>query len=143
MLSSDYIANLTDHLQQAVLAVDQSGVIVYCNDSASHYWQRGMELLLGSQNRDLFQADMLIQQKIREVLDSGKVFRIGGYVLQTPPLKERGAEIVIAPVRNESGIVDKALITLLESTAHQEFQARELEEKLSSSLGELAGALAH
>ena len=143
MQTSDYIANLTDHLQQAVLAVDQSGVIVYCNDSASHYWQRGMELLLGSQNQDLFQSDLLIQQKIREVLDSGKVFRIGGYVLQTPPLNERGAEIVIAPVRNESGIVDKALITLLESTAHQEFQARELEEKLSSSLGELAGAMAH
>ena len=74
MLSSDSIANLTDHLQQAVLAVDQSGVIVYCNDSASHYWQRGMELLLGRQNKDLFQDDLLIQQKIREVLDSGKVF---------------------------------------------------------------------
>ena len=102
MLSSDYIANLTDHLQQAVLAVDQTGVIVYCNDSASQYWQRGMELLLGRQNTDLFHADLLIQQKIREVLDSGKVCRLGGYVLQTPPLQERGAEIVIAPVRNES-----------------------------------------
>ena len=31
----------------------------------------------------------------------------------------------------------------MESTAHQEFQARELEEKLASSLGELAGAMAH
>ena len=143
MLSSDYNSNLTDHLQQAVLAVDQSGEIVYCNDSASHYWQRGMELLLGRQNSDLFHADLLIQQKIKEVLDSGKVCRLGGYVLQTPPLHDRGAEIVIAPVRNESGIVDTAVITLLESTAHQEFQARELEEKLSSSVAELAGAMAH
>ena len=57
MLSSDYIANLTDHLQQAVLAVDQTGVIVYCNDSASQYWQRGMELLLGRQNTDLVLPD--------------------------------------------------------------------------------------
>ena len=143
MQSSYYIANLTDHLQQAVLAVNQSGVIVYCNDSAAHYWQRGMELLVGKQNTDLFHADLLIQQKIKEVLDSGKVCRIGGYVLKTPPLHERGAEIVIAPVRNESGIVDQAVITLLESTAHQEFQARELEEKLANSLGELAGAMAH
>jgi len=143
MLSSDYIAKLTDHLQQAVLAIDQSGEIVYCNDSASHYWQMGMELLLGRQSSDLFHADLLIQQKIREVLDSGKVCRLGGYVLQTPPLHERGAEIVIAPVRNESGIVEQAIITLLESTAHQEFQARELEEKLASSLGELAGTMAH
>ncbi|GIT04330.1 MAG: hypothetical protein CM1200mP28_15890 [Deltaproteobacteria bacterium] len=55
-------------------------------------------------------------EKIREVLDSGKVCRLGGYVLHTPPLHERGAEIVIAPVRNESGIVDQAVITLLEST---------------------------
>ena len=113
MLSSDYIANLTDHLQQAVLAVDQSGVIVYCNDSASHYWQRGMELLLGRQNTDLFHADLLIQQKIREVLDSGKVCRLGGYVLQTPPLHERGAEIVIAPVRNAVSYTHLTLPTIL------------------------------
>ena len=143
MLSSENIANLTDHLQQAVLAIDKSGVIVYCNDSASHYWQQSMEHLLGRQNTDLFHADLLIQQKIKEVLDSGKICRLGGYVLQTPPLHERGAEIVIAPIRNESGIVDQAVITLLESTAHQEFQARELEEKLANSLGELAGAMAH
>tara|TARA_B100000945_G_scaffold268629_1_gene229175 strand:- start:616 stop:1725 length:1110 start_codon:yes stop_codon:yes gene_type:complete len=143
MLSSDYIANLTDHLQQAVLAIDQSGVIVYCNDAASHFWKRGMELLLGSQNTDLFNKDILIQQKIREVLDSGKVCRLGGYVLQSLPLIDRVAEIVIAPIRNESGDVDQAVITLLESTTHQEFQAREFEEKLSRSLGELAGAMAH
>ena len=143
MLSNKEIANLIDHLQQAVLAIDQTGVIVYCNDSASHYWQRGMELLLGKQNTDLFYADLLIQEKIKEVLDSGKICRLGGYVLQTPPLQERGAEIVIAPVRNDYGIVDQAVITLLESTAHQEFQAREVEEKLASSLGELAGAMAH
>ncbi len=97
MLSSYYISNLIDHLQQAVLAVDQSGVIVYCNDSAAHYWQRGTELLLGEQNTDLFHADLLIQKKIKEVLESGKVCRLGGYVLKTPPLHERGAEIVIAP----------------------------------------------
>jgi len=143
MLSNSYIANLTDHLQQAVLAINQSGEIVYCNYSATHYWQRGTELLLGKQNTDLFHSDILIQQKIKEVLDSGKVCRLGGYVLKTPPLNERGAEIVIAPVINESGIVEQAVITLLESTAHQEFQARELEEKLASSIGELAGAMAH
>ena len=28
MLSSEFLANLTDHLQQAVLTVDQSGEIV-------------------------------------------------------------------------------------------------------------------
>jgi Signal transduction histidine kinase, nitrogen specific len=143
MLSSDYISNLTDHLQQAVLAVDQSGIIVYCNYSASHYWQRGIELLLGCENTDLFHSDLLIQQKIREVLDTGKVCRLGGYVLQTPPLHERGAEIVIAPVRNESGLVYQAVITLLENTSHQEFQAREHEEKLARFLGDLAGSLAH
>ncbi len=143
MLSSDYIANLTDHLQQAVLAIDQSGVIVYCNDSASHFWQRGMELLIGSQYSDLFKEDQLIQQKIRQVLDSGKICRLGGYVLQTLPLNDRGAEIVIAPIRNESGNVDQAVITLLESTSQLEFQAREFEENLSKSLGELAGSMAH
>ena len=143
MPSSNYIANLTDHLQQALLAVDQTGSIVYCNDSASHYWQQGMELLLGRKKTDLFHEDPLILTKIREVLDSGKVCRLGGYVLKTPPLQERGAEIVIAPVRNKSGMVDQAVITLLESTAQQEFQARELEENLAISLGELAGTMAH
>ena len=66
MLSSDYISNLTDHLQQAVLAIDQSGLIVYCNDSASHYWQQGMELLA-----EIFKADFLIRL---EAVGGGFVF---------------------------------------------------------------------
>ncbi|MBS1254992.1 MAG: Signal transduction histidine-protein kinase AtoS [Deltaproteobacteria bacterium] len=143
MLSNDHIANMTDHLQQAVLAIDQKGLIVYCNDSASQFWQRDTDRLIGRKNNELFQADVMIQHKIREVLDSGKVCRLGGYVLQTPPLRERGAEIVIAPVRLKSGRIEQAVITLLESTTIQESQARELEEQLASSIGKLAGTLAH
>ncbi len=73
----------------------------------------------------------------------GNVFRMGGYVLKTPPLQERGAEIVIAPVRNKTGKVKQAVITLLESTTLQETQAREQEEQLSRALGTLAASLAH
>jgi len=92
---------------------------------------------------ELFHADVMIQEKIRGVLNSGNVFRMGGYVLKTPPLQERGAEIVIAPVRNKTGKVKQAVITLLESTTLQETQAREQEEQLSRALGTLAASLAH
>ena len=143
MLSNAMITSLTDHLQQAVLVIDQNGVVVYCNDSAALFWQKDSVRLLGKQSCELFNADVLIQEKIQGVLESGKVFRMGGYVLQTPPLQERGAEIVIAPVRNKSGRVKNAVITMLESTNLHESQAREQEEQLARSLGSLAASLAH
>ena len=40
MLSNALISSLTDHLQQALLVIDQNGQVVYCNDSATQFWQR-------------------------------------------------------------------------------------------------------
>jgi len=137
------ISSLTDHLQQAVLVIDQKELLVYCNDSAAQFWQKDALRMFGKQSKDLFHADFTIQEKISSVLDTGKIFRMGAYVLQTPPLQERGTEIVIAPVRSKSGRVKLAVITMLESTTLQEFQAREQEEQLARSLGTLAAALAH
>jgi|GEM_PF-120654 len=143
MISKALISALTDHLPQAVIVIDQKEEVVYCNDSAAQFWQKDSQRLLGKQSRELFHADVMIQEKIRGVLNSGNVFRMGGYVLKTPPLQERGAEIVIAPVRNKTGKVKQAVITLLESTTLQETQAREQEEQLSRALGTLAASLAH
>ena len=50
---------------------------------------------------------------------------------------------MIAPVRSKSSRVKLTVITMLESTTLQEFQAREQEEQLARSLGTLAAALAH
>ncbi|MDP7583981.1 MAG: ATP-binding protein [SAR324 cluster bacterium] len=143
MLSKALISSLTDHLLQAVLVIDQKGEIVYCNDSAAQFWQKDSVRLLGKQSSALFHEDPLIKEKISGALETGKVFRMGGYVLQTPPLQERGAEIVVAPVLNKYGHVKQAVITLLESTNLQESQAREQEEQLARSLGTLAASLAH
>ena len=143
MISKALISALTDHLPQAVIVIDQKEEVVYCNDSAAQFWQKDSQRLLGKQSSGLFHADVMIQEKIRGVLNSGNVFRMGGYVLKTPPLQERGAEIVIAPVRNKTGKVKQAVITLLESTTLQETQAREQEEQLSRALGTLAASLAH
>ena len=143
MISKALISALTDHLPQAVIVFDQKEEVVYCNDSAAQFWQRDSQRLLGKQSSGLFHADVMIQEKIRGVLNSGNVFRMGGYVLKTPPLQERGAEIVIAPVRNKTGKVKQVVITLLESTTLQETQAREQEEQLSRALGTLAASLAH
>ena len=143
MLSNMLISSLTDYLQQAVMVIDQKGQVVYCNDSASQFWQKDSVRLLGKQSSTLFHEDPLIQEKINGVLETGKVFRMGGYVLKTHPLQDRGAEIVIAPVLNKYGRVKQAVITLLESTNLQESQAREQEEQLARSLGTLAASLAH
>ena len=143
MLSNALIFTLTDHLPQAVIVINQNEEVVYCNDSAAQFWQKDTQRLLGKKSSELFSADIMIQEKIKGVLDSGKVFRVGGYVLKTSPLQERGAEIVIAPVRNKSGMVKQAVVTLLESTTLQETQAREQEEQLARSLGTLAASLAH
>jgi len=143
MLSNTRISCLTDHLPQAVLLINQKEEVVYCNDSAAQFWEKDSQRLVGKKSSEFFDADIMIQEKIRGVLDSGKVFRMGSYVLKTPPLKERVAEVVIAPVRKKSGIVKQALITLLEITTFQESQAREHEEQLVCSLGTLAVSLAH
>ena len=103
MISKALIYALTEHLPQAVIVIDQKEEVVYCNDSAAQFWQKDSQRLLGKQSRELFHADVMIQEKIRGVLNSGNVFRMGGYVLKSFPLQERGAEIVIAPVRNKSG----------------------------------------
>ena len=143
MLPNSIINSLTDQLQQAVLVIDQKGDVVYCNDSAAQFWQKDSIRLLGKQSSTLFHEDLLIQEKISNVLKSGKVFRVGGYVLKTTPLQERGAEIVISPVLNKHGRVKNALITILESTNLQESQAREQEEQVTHSMGTLAASLAH
>ena len=143
MLHNSIINSLTDQLQQAVLVIDQKGDVVYCNDSAAQFWQKDSIRLLGKQSSTLFHEDLLIQEKISNVLKSGKVFRVGGYVLKTTPLQERGAEIVISPVLNKHGRVKNALITILESTNLQESQAREQEEQVTHSMGTLAASLAH
>ncbi len=143
MFSTGQINSLTEHLLQAVLVIDQKGEVVYCNDSAAQFWQKDTVRLLGKQGSALFHQDDLIREKIEGVLESGKIFRMGAYVLQTPPLQGRGAEIVIAPVRDKYGRVKPAVITMLESTNLQESQARELEEQLARSLGTLAASLAH
>ena len=46
------ISSLTDHLQQAVLVIDQKGQVVYCNDSAAQFWQKDSLRLLGKQSTD-------------------------------------------------------------------------------------------
>ena len=77
MLSNALISSLTDHLQQALLVIDQNGQVVYCNDSAAQFWQKDALRLLGKQSTDLFHADFMIQEKISSVLDTGKIFRMG------------------------------------------------------------------
>ena len=82
MISKALISALTDHLPQAVIVIDQKEEVVYCNDSAAQFWQKDSQRLLGKQSRELFHADVMIQEKIRGVLNSGNVFRMGGYVLK-------------------------------------------------------------
>ena len=143
MNSNVLINSLTEHLQQAVMVIEHNNKIIYCNDSAAQFWQIDPLRILGKNSSTLFHNDFIIQEKIRDVLKFGKVFKMGGYVLQTPPLKGRGAEIVICPVLDDKGLATKALITLLESTNLQESQAREQEEQVARSVGKLVVSLAH
>ena len=64
MPSNALISTLTDHLPQAVLVIDQKEEVVYCNDSAAQFWQKDSQRLLGEKSRDLFHADIMIQEKI-------------------------------------------------------------------------------
>ena len=143
MIQKSLINSLTDHLQHAVLVINQNGELIYCNDSSSQFWQKDSVRIKDKQIGELFHADETIQEKIREVFDSGKVFKLGRYVLNTPPLHERGAEIVIAPILDLEDRVEFVIMTMIENTHLQESQARENEEQIAISLGNLVADLAH
>tara|TARA_Y100001970_G_scaffold290301_1_gene423619 strand:+ start:1063 stop:2139 length:1077 start_codon:yes stop_codon:yes gene_type:complete len=143
MKKDEHIRSLSDHLQQAILVINKKGNVIYCNDSASQFWKKDSTKIIDGQIKELFKKDLMIQEKIKEVFRSGKVFKIGEFALQTSPMNQHGAEIVIAPVRGKSEIVQSVVITILENTNLHESQKREHQEKLAISLGDLAADLAH
>lgn len=143
MISKSLINSLTDHLQHAVLVIDQKGELIYCNDSASQFWQKDSVRIKDKQIDELFYADKTIRDKIKEVFNSGIVFKMGRYVLNTPPFCERGAEIVITPIRDIKDRIEFVVMTMIENTNLHESQAREHEEQIAISLGNLAADLAH
>ena len=143
MTLGEHIKSLTDHLQQAILVVNKNGSVVYCNDSASQFWQKDSARILDCKISNLFHSDKILLEKIQEVFNSGIVFKMGDFVLNTFPLDMCGTEIVISPVRDNSDIVKNVVITMLENTNLHESQEREYEEQLAISLGTLAADLAH
>jgi len=143
MLSQSLKNSLTDHLQHTILVINKNGDLIYCNDSASQFWQKDSARIKDKQISELFDADQTIQEKIKEVFNSGIVFKLGTYVLNTPPLQELGAEIVIAPILDKKDQVEFVIMTMIENTNLQESQARENEEQIATSLGTLVADLAH
>ena len=143
MESGEQIKSLTDHLQQAILVVNKNRYVIYCNDSASQFLQKDSARILDRQIDELFHSDLILLEKIQEVFKSGIVFKIGNFDLQTSPLNQHGAEIVISPVLDNSDKVKNVVITILENTNLHENQEREHEEQLAISLGTLASDLAH
>lgn len=143
MESGEQIKSLTDHLQQAILVVNKNRYVIYCNDSASQFLQKDSARILDRQIDELFHSDLILLEKIQEVFKSGIVFKIGNFDLQTSPLNQHGAEIVISPVLDNSDKVENVVITILENTNLHENQEREHEEQLAISLGTLASDLAH
>ena len=140
---NENIKSLTDHLQQAILVINKNGNVIYCNDAASLFWKKDSNRLLNKAVNDLFEKDLILQEKISEVFKSGKVFKMGKFDLKTSPLNNHGVEIVIAPIRGELDIIKSVVITILESTNFHESQKREYEEQLAISMGILAADLAH
>ena len=143
MISKSLKISLADHLEHAVLVINQKGELIYCNDSASQFLQKDSVRIRDNKIDELFFADKTIQDKIKEVFNSGIVFKMGRYELNTPPLYERGAEIVIAPIRDIKDRIEFVIMTMIENTNLHESQAREQEEQIAISLGNLAADLAH
>ncbi len=143
MQIDEQIKSLIDHLQQTILVINKEGTVIYCNDAASLFWQIDSKRIINRQANELFKKDLILQEKIKDVFKSGKVFKIGKLSLKTPPLNNYGVEIVIAPVRDEFDVIKRVVITILESTSFHESQKRDYEEQLSISMGILAADLAH
>ena len=94
---------LLDHLHQAVLCIDVSGRVNYCNESASLFWQRDSSRLRGTEAGRLFREDTQILDRLKQVFDDAQEFQLSSYELSTPPLENRVAEIVLTPLMNGAG----------------------------------------
>ena len=134
---------LLDQLRQAVLLIDSKGRLTYCNEAASLLWHRDASRLQGMEADLLFQHDSQIREKLKLVLEDEKEFQLSSFELQTPPLQDRTAEIVLIPLRRSGGTPDHALITLLESTRFNHARERERETELARDVGRLMSTLAH
>ncbi|MCH2300834.1 MAG: PAS domain-containing protein, partial [SAR324 cluster bacterium] len=94
---------LLDQLRQAVLLIDSKGRLTYCNEAASLLWHRDASRLQGMEADLLFQHDFQIREKLKLVLEDEKEFQLSSYELQTPPLQDHTAEIVLIPLRRSGG----------------------------------------
>ncbi len=134
---------LLDHLHQAVLCINVSGRVNYCNESASLFWQRDSSRLRGTQAGRLFREDTLILDRLKQVFDDAQEFQLRSYELSTPPLENRIAEIVLTPLMNGAGTTEQVLITLLESTRFNTARQHERETEQAQDVGTLLSMLAH
>jgi two-component system nitrogen regulation sensor histidine kinase GlnL len=143
MITNKDSTNLLDQLRQAVLLIDARGKLVYCNEAASLLWDRDSSRLKGLGADSLFEQDPQILIRLQQVLEDEKEYQLSSYELQTPPLQNRTAEIVLTPLRKSGGNPDHALITLLESTRFNHARKRERETELARDVGRLMSTLAH
>lgn len=144
-IPSRHYANILDNLEDAVIAVDQCGIINVFNPAAQSYTGMSERKCLGKSFFDSFEQQPILCRLTRIVLDEGRSISDHETVsiINKNRRKNRPVSVTVSPIFSTSGPQQGAIIIL-----HDQTQVRSLEEAVRhadrlSMVGTMAAGLAH
>lgn len=144
-ISSQNYAIILDNLDDAVIAVDQQGIITVFNPAAQHFTGRSDKKSLGKSFFKCFERQETLCRLTRIVLDEGRSISDHETVSikSTGRLKNRPVSVTVSPIFSTPGPQQGAIIIL-----HDLSQVRSLEKAIRhadrlSMVGTMAAGLAH
>jgi len=143
-LSPREYAMILDNIEDAVIALDQQGVINLFNPAAQNYIGMSEKQCLGRLFFERFGHQKILCQLARTVLDEGRsISDHEAVVLRMPGTKPRPVSTTVSPIFANNGEQQGAVMILRDLT-----QVRTLEETLKrtdrlSMVGTMAAGLAH
>ncbi len=142
--SSREYAMILENIEDAVIALDQQGVITLFNPAAQNYIGLSEKQCLGKLFFERFAHQKILCRLARTTLEGGRsISDHEAVVLRMPGAKPRPVSTTVSPIYASDGVQQGAVMILRDQT-----QVRTLEETLKradrlSMVGTMAAGLAH
>ena len=132
-----------ESLAMPVLAVEQSGQIVYGNPAARFFWRLQLERLSDFNVMDLFGEESTIWTHVQLAFQRESSFVVEPYKYEREPGKDTLLRVQIDPVLGGVVPTELAVIAFWDLTHREHVETRVREYQLMDSIGMMAKRLAH